>query len=248
MHVVTNKLATAPHLPAPLFDSERLGQFEATQDQARTTLYEHVGQLVLTLEHGPNSATFRHMLGVAAVMDMAAGDAVDETTRTNMRLAGGLHDIFKILDPVIRELVNNGRPLNEEEFVTVWQHGPLAAEYIQTILDPEKIGANNIAAIATAIYRHHFDPEGDPLSAWLQIADRVHAVLIDPHRTYRAARMGAEGLLMPDGTPKLQEIRQELLHDPSETAFGIPLARIVDLGVALMPQPPDVAVDHNVTL
>lgn len=217
--------------------------FEAERAEVLNIAIHHLGgEAVWMLAGAPEnqgprelSPTFQHQVAVGALMRMATPENVSEEEQHVIALTGFLHDIVKITDPEIGGLIQAPRKLTDDEFAVVRQHAPRGGEFVRDHLQISDLSPESLERIATAIERHHSDHEGDDLSALLQAADQGHAMLVDPHRKYRKARMQSEGLLDADGNPIISDITGILLSRKPNFVYGVPLRRLAHIAIDLMP-------------
>jgi hypothetical protein len=113
-------------------------------------------------------------------------------------------------------------------------HAPLGGLALLRLLN-KRLDPDSLIHISSAVAQHHSSHRGEPLTVLLQLADQAHAMLVDPHRTYRVQRMTAESLLDEHSQPNVDAIRQVLLKGKPETAYGARLSHLVDVAIGLMP-------------
>jgi len=152
-------------------------------------------------------------------------------------MAGFFHDVAKLLDPEINQLVNNGRTLTDDEWQIVNSHAARGGAWAMDNLTA--LESALLPGVVHDITNHHTDtPDSKVNSGFvhaLQTADQTDAMLLDWTRTYKIARFTKEGLLDENHQPNLGAIVATIMRGKPERFFGIPTRRIVEIGVSLMP-------------
>ena len=204
---------------------------------------------------GANGDTpvFDHCLRVAGLMEMAMPSGIRKQDRRRLRIGGVLHDIVRVTDPTIQAMVAVGSEATAEQMAVIRTHAPLGGRYISERLLPANCSAGGgqttekrrhklSQGVATDVAVHHSPLPQAPrkdreCAAVLQVADRTDAMLLDwsPARNYKFQRMLGEGLLGDQLSPNIPLIADKILDNMPETALGIRLRHIVDLGIRLMP-------------
>lgn len=197
------------------------------------------GQLVQPA--GEFAPTTLHSIRVAALMDMAVDDSCSPQAlveRERLQIDGVLHDIIKLWNPKINGLVWSGRVLSDAELAFVRTHAPLGGVCIRAFAGPDMSKADRLLleAVADDVALHHGGDRMTETATLLTVADNIDAMLLDWIRTYKFKRFLRDRLLDAAGRPNVKAIKAKILQGKPETALGVSLKRMVEIGCILMPR------------